>query len=58
MQYLLCIFKIDGDIKRLNSFVDFLLTEIWKNFPMSPSFFKRKKLWKVVFGVRCFNPDT
>ena len=38
----LCIFKIDGDIKRLNSFVDFLLSEIWKNFLMSPSILEKK----------------
>ena len=32
-----CISKIDGDIKNLNSVVDFYQTGIWTNFPISPS---------------------
>ena len=52
--YLLCIFKIDGDIKRLNSFVEIYLTGIWKNFLTSPSTLKVKKIDRPNFG----NPEA
>jgi len=54
---LLCIFKIDGDIKHLNSFVDLLLTGIWTNFPtFVGGMYGRPRL--VILGVKCFNYDT
>ena len=46
--YLLCIFKIDGGVKHLNSLLDFQLTGILTNFLISPSILKVKK-WKTTF---------
>ena len=48
-----------GDIKHLNSFVDFLLTGIWKNFLISPSIDHILEIQRlVVFGVTSFNCDN
>ena len=41
--HFLCIFKIDGDIKHLNSFVHLKKTGIWTNSHISVNF-KVKKM--------------
>ena len=57
MVYLLCILKIDGDIKHLNSFVDF--NKLVSGFESENMLDHNLEIpIPVVFGVKCFNCDT
>ena len=61
-----CIFKIDKDIKHLNSFVVFLINWNLNKFPNISVNFEGEKMVDyileiprlLVFGVKCFNCET
>ena len=65
MVYLLCTFKIDGDVKYLNNFVDFNKRESGQTSCYHLTFQGKKMKDHIleipsieVFDAKCFNCDT